>query len=1219
MKKTLIVLILVLTSCANYKAHYKTSVTKTHENSSEIDHTFYLIGDAGGTDLKIKNNTLIDFKKEISVANKNSTVLFLGDNIYPKGLPKKDSENYEDAIYKLNTQITSVENFKGQTVFIPGNHDWYSGIKGLQRQEKIIIKALGKNSFLPENGCPIEKIHINEHIELIVVDSHWYLTNWDKQPTINDDCEIKTIHSFLDEFSGLIKKSRNKTTIVAIHHPLFTDGAHGGKYAFKEHFKPFPVLGTLKNLIRRNGGVSNADLNHEKYLGLKKRLITICQNNPNVIFVSGHEHNLQYIEKDQVKQIVSGSGSKIKAVGTSKNSLFSYATHGFAKLEVYKDGSSKVSFYSSDEKKWIFESQVLSKQEKKESTFKYQDSLPKFKTASIYTTEETTKSKIHQYLWGDRYRKYYSIPVTVPVVNLDTLFGGVEVGRKGGGTQSKSLRLIPKTKDKKYVMRAMKKQGTQYIQASVYKDQYVEGQFKNTAAEDLIMDVFTGSHPYAPFVIADLSKAVGVNHLNPKLYYIPKQSALGDFNESFGDELYMIEEHASSGHGDKMGFGYSNEVISTHDMLKKIHKNENHIVDEKAYIRARLFDMLIGDWDRHQDQWRWLVYKENKKTIYRPLPRDRDQPFSKMSDGALLSTAVKIIPLARLLREYSDDLVDVKGVYIEPYPLDMEFIEKSDANIWLHEAAYIQENLTDQAIEVAFENMPKEVLDETIDDIKSKLKSRRKNLKKIANRYYNYLNKYVTLTGTNKSDYFEITRLDNGKTRITGYRHKGKENQSIMFDRTYDSKLTKEIWVYGLDGEDYFIIKGDGDDMIKIKLIGGQNKDSYELLNTKKAKLYDYKSKKNKILTPKAPKILTDNYETNVFNYKKLKDVIYQFAPSIGANPDDGFKIGGQAVITNKGFERNPFTTKQQFNFNYFSATNGIETKYNLETAYLIGKANFKLDIKYNSPNYSTNFFGYGNETENFNITNKDNFSMNYYRVKIQDFEFKPSLLWYGQTKSTTKLGINYSNKQIENSENRFINLSTNDTFSNKNFLGINAGFHFENKDHKVFPTLGFLFNIDLGYEYNLDDNSGLTFITPEIGFDQKIIENGKLVFATDIKSQINFGKNYLFYQAASIGVNNGLRGFRNQRFTGEKSFVQSTDIRYCISSFKTRLIPLKLGLYSGFDYGKVWLNGDHSENWHTSYGGGLFLNLMDKFTLNTSLFNANERLQFSVSSGWKF
>ena len=103
-------------------------------------------------------------------------------------------------------------------------------------------------------------------------------------------------------------------------------------------------------------------------------------------------------------------------------------------------------------------------------------------------------------------------------------------------------------------MRALRKNGAQYLQAFAFKEQYVEGQFKGTKTEALLMDAFTGSHPYAPFTIGDLSDAIGLYHTNPIMYYVPKQKTIGSFNDDFGDELYMIEERASSGHGDKINF-----------------------------------------------------------------------------------------------------------------------------------------------------------------------------------------------------------------------------------------------------------------------------------------------------------------------------------------------------------------------------------------------------------------------------------------------------------------------------------------------------------------------------------------------------------------------------------------------------------------------------------------------------------------------------------------
>ena len=314
-------------------------------------------------------------------------------------------------------------------------------------------------------------------------------------------------------------------------------------------------------------------------------------------------------------------------------------------------------------------------------------------STSVYTTEETQKSKFHEFLWGKRFRKQYSIPVKAKVALLDTLYGGVTPVRKGGGTQSRSLRL-KNNEGKQYVMRAVRKNETQYIQAAFFKNKYVEESFKNTQSSALILDVFTGAHPYAPLTIPTLSDAIGVYHTNPQLLYVPKQKTLNNFNNEFGDELYLIEEHGSDGHFNLAGEHFTGKIISTEDMLREISSDEDVMVDEASYIKARLFDMLIGDWDRHQDQWRWLQFKENKKTIYRPLPRDRDQVFSKMSDGFLFGTAIKAIPLAKILRKYEDDLKDVKGFNTEPFPLDMTLITSANKDVWDQQVKIITQGIT---------------------------------------------------------------------------------------------------------------------------------------------------------------------------------------------------------------------------------------------------------------------------------------------------------------------------------------------------------------------------------------------------------------------------------------------------------------------------------------------------------------------------------------------
>ncbi|NNC70453.1 MAG: phosphoesterase, partial [Flavobacteriaceae bacterium] len=980
------VLLLLMCSCATYKPQYKsTSTLNEYPQEKKLEHSFYLIGDAGYAIKDTAQAVLNKFQKELSKASKNSTAIFLGDNIYPRGFTDKTEIKRRLAEERIKEQTEVVKNFKGKSIFIPGNHDWYSGVKGLKRQEKFVEDALGKNTFLPEDGCPIEDIDISEDIKLILVDSHWYVTNWNTKPTINDDCEIKTRAAFLEEFSSEIKKARGKTTIVAIHHPMFTNGPHGGQFSFKSHFKPLPILGTLKNIYRKTNGFTNVDIQNKHYNELKKRLVTLAQANDRVVFVSGHEHSLQYLVTDNLKQIVSGSGSKVSATRNVGPGLFSYGTPGYARLDVFKDGSSHAQFYSIVDKKIVFETKVFPEFNQL-NTEVYPESFPDSIAASVYTEEETEASRTKRWLWGERYRKYYSTKVKAPMVDLDTLFGGLVPVRKGGGNQSKSLRLEDKN-GAQYVMRALRKQALRYLQAVLFKDQYIEGQFDDTVIQELLLDVFTGAHPYAPFVVGDLADAVGIYHTNPKLYYVPNQKALAEYNDEFGGELYMIEEHTSEGHNDKASFGYQNKLEDTDDFIKDIHRDEDVILDEASYIRARLFDMLIGDWDRHYDQWRWIEFEENGKKVYRPMPRDRDQAFSIMGDGFLLKTAIKLLPAARLLRNYSEDLKDVKGVNVEPYPLDMEFIQRSGKDVWDAQVKIIQAGVTDEVIDKAFLNMPKEVIDETVEEIKRKLKARRKNLQKISDRYFKYTNQLAIIKGTNKDDWFDIERLPNGETRITGYRIKQGQKADIFIDRIYKKSETKEIWVYALDDDDVFHVYGNGSNEIKLLLLGGQNNDTYDIKNGAKLKYYDFKSKPNTFKSHKGSRRLTDNYFTNIYNYRKLKTSTSLILPALGFNPDDGIRLGASFTKTNYNFERNPFSSQYRLSAFYYFATSGYDLSYKGEWANVFFQnVNFGLNLHFNSPNYATNFFGFGNETINLNAEDDNLFDLDYNRVKIRTF-----------------------------------------------------------------------------------------------------------------------------------------------------------------------------------------------------------------------------------------
>ncbi|MEM9679718.1 MAG: phosphoesterase, partial [Bacteroidota bacterium] len=1041
-----------------------------------------------------------------------------------------------------------------------------------------------------------------------------------------------------DEFESIVKKAVGKTTIIAMYHPLFSHGEYGGQYSFVSHLKPLPVLGTLKNVVRKTGGLSTSDIQNKRYRELKDRLSTLAQENNKVIFVSSHEKSLQYTVQDNIHQIISGAVSETQKVRLTNDGVFAYANQGYATIDVFNDGSSRVKFSPLSEDDTYFETELFKSDIKKEAIQTATD-FPKEVSASIYSIEETQKTGFHKFLWGDRYRDEYSKAVKAPTVRLDTLFGGLTPIRRGGGNQSKSLRLEDKN-GAQYVMRALRKNGVKYLQAVMFKDQYIKGQFEETETESLILDAFTGAHPYAPFVIGDLANAIGVYHTNPVLYFVPKQKALDHYNDDYGNELYMIEEHTSEGHSDKASFGYRDRLISTDEMLAKTNKDEDIRVDEVSYIKSRLFDMLIGDWDRHDDQWRWIEFEEANKKVYRPMPRDRDQAFSIMDDGFLLGAATTLIPTIRMLRSYSDDLKDVKGVNIEPFPLDLAIIQESNKSVWDEQVQLIQKNMTNQVIEKAFLNFPPELNADYIAEIKSKLISRRENLQEISNRYYELINKHCIVRGTNKDDWFDIERLENGNTKITAFRIKENIKADIFHQRVYDHNDTKEIWIYGLGDEDVFNVTGTSKAKIKVRLIGGKNKDTYDVQNGSRLKLYDYKTKKNVLKTNKGLKNLTDDYETNVYDYKKPKANTNQIIPTISSNPDDGFKIGVMETYTHYGFERNPFTSQHNISAAYYFATEGYEINYTGEFANVIGRGNLEVNINYNSPNYAINFFGYGNSTPNPETDEDDNIDVDfdYNRVKIRTFKLKPSIVWRGDLGSIFKLSALYESNEVERTDGRFLDdaidlnnqlnsLAVDETiFDNQDFWGGEMEYHFKNKDHTAFPTLGMQFSLQAGFRNNLDTSKGFAYVIPELGFDYRLIPSGNLVLATDVRAHVNFGDDFEFYQAATLGANTGLRGYRNERFTGKSKFVQSTDLRWNFSDLRTNVLPIHLGVYGGFDYGRVWVddalvfdNDYNSNTLNTSYGGGFFINISDILSFNISAFNSDDDLRIAFKMGFDF
>ncbi len=1205
---------LLLSSCATYHPQYKFPEDQTVSASTveDIDKSFYLIGNAGseGEEASAAIQALGKYIAENN--SKDSYVLFLGNSFHPNGMQPKDKSARKKAKKSMQHQLDALKGFKGKLVVLPGPNEWMGGVDGLELEEDFLKKRFNNKHILqPHNGCPLEGIDINDDIYLLAVDTQWFLEDWDKYPKMNKKCQIKTRKKFFEEIESELKKNATKTIVLAMYHPLYTYGKHGGKYPLIHD----DVFSTLIKQVKIQGAIPKQDRYNERYNQLMDRIRVLTKDIDRLIFVSSLDKSLQYIAHGNVHQIVSGSGSGATAAALGQFGEFAYGGQGFSRLDIGKNSAAEVRFFkahSDGSSELLFQKEIFPPGKGFDFSVLHQN-FPQTVTAKIYDDSLVEKTGFYKTIWGKHYRSVYGTPVTAKTVLLDTLYGGLHVVRAGGGHQTRSLRLED-DEGRTYNMRGMKKSAVQFLQNVIIKDKMVEDDFKNTLPEDLILDFYTAAHPYGAFTIPKLSDAAGILHTNPKLFYVPKQKALGKFNEEYGDELYMIVERPDKNFEGPL-FDYPDDVESTDDLLEKLHRDEKYSLDEKAYIRARVFDMLIGDWDRHNDQWRFTQHDHPDGTVsFLPIPRDRDQVYSNF-DGGLLDVVRTLFNTSRQFQVYGPELKHTKWFNSAGIKLDHALIQNYGEEAWIKEAKYLQDHITDQVIEEAFYDLPKEVQDETAAEIKEKLKGRRDNIVKIAQDYYRYWAKLQIVTGTNKDDYFEITRLPQGKTNIKVYRIKKGEKRDIMVDRTYNARDTKEIWVYGLDDDDVFEVKGNGNNPIFIRIIGGQNNDVYKISNGKRVKVYDQKNKKNTVEQKGGARFrFTDNYQLNVYDYQKNIQSVNLLLPAFGYNPDDGFQIGVSNVFTVNGFQRNPFSQQHRLSAGYYFATESFDINYEGEFANVFGNWNFLLGGYFKHPNFSENYFGFGNET--INPDYEYDFGKDYNRVRIGGYGGSLGIKKDGPYGSTFQFKALYQGVKVEATPDRFITAvepSPTELDETTHFVTLEGTYHYESYDNKVNPTRGMDFHLIAGGTQNLSHTErAFGYINPRVVFYNAITQNRKVVLKTDVQGQFNIGNDFEFYQGAQLGSSTGLRGYRKERFTGKTAAVAGADLRYSFNQFRTALTPIQIGVFGGYDLGRVWVPNDPSSVWHSSYGGGLWINTADLLSGTFNLFTGKEGLRFT-------
>ena len=330
-------------------------------SQDSIQQKIILIGDAGA--LKNGRHPVVSAVRNSIPMDGKTTIIYLGDNLYPTGLPDESAREYYSQRAILDSQIHIADNTNAKVYFIPGNHDWNNGKQGgwetIIRQQVYVDDNGGKNvKFYPEDGCPgPQEVPITPDITLIIMDSQWWIHPYDK-PGIESDCPYKTKAEVLTRLDDLLSRNSKKLVIFAVHHTFRSYGIHGGYFTLKQHvfpltdvfpkaYFPLPGIGSVYPITRGVFGTTE-DMRHPAYASLISDVEKVIKGHQNVIYVAGHEHTLQLIKDSGYFYIVSGAGTKSTRVNKNKKLLFGAEKNGFVTLGISKNKNVNATFYSID-------------------------------------------------------------------------------------------------------------------------------------------------------------------------------------------------------------------------------------------------------------------------------------------------------------------------------------------------------------------------------------------------------------------------------------------------------------------------------------------------------------------------------------------------------------------------------------------------------------------------------------------------------------------------------------------------------------------------------------------------------------------------------------------------------------------------------------------------------------------------------------------------------
>jgi hypothetical protein len=777
-------------------------------------------------------------------------------------------------------------------------------------------------------------------------------------------------------------------------------------------------------------------------------------------------------------------------------------------------------------------------------------------------------STLHRKIFGENYRREYAQQTRLPIIHLSKVGTGLKAVERGGGFQTRSIRLVDSS-GREWTLRGVEK----------YPEVLLPKGLRETFVRDVLKDNMSAQHPFAALVVPVLAEAIGAPHASPLIGWVAPDKGLGELGKDFEGTVCLLEEREPVGKTD-----------NSQKMLRNLREDNSNVFNDKLYLKLKCLDVLIGDWDRHEDQWRWRALKSPGGISYMPVPRDRDQVFYR-SDGWVqhLTQGSWFLPM---MQGYEHQIRNINWFLWEGREINSKWFSAISEHEWNNTVESFCKTMTDEVFERALARLPEPGYSQRHDQLLAQLKARRAALVEMMSEYYRFFNQIVDVELSDRDEQVTIRDAQNGGLSLKVTKNDIGQQGREIYGRDFDPKITREIRVYLHQGKDQLKIES-RNSRILVRVVGEQGSKSFQVTAARrKVRVYTpgdssyYSGRTDKLHLHSSPDSSNTAYVAKDLYQRKL------LFPNLGFNNDDGLALGLTLRLTKPGFRKQPYGSAQSFAVLYSAATSALKFNYKGEWVKVIGNADLLLQASAFAPSNTQNFFGLGNQTS-FDRS----LGISYYRARFNVYNLNPALRWRkGRSVFSAGPALQYYSYDSKENTGRFIsqpaNLNTADSANisrDKGFAGALISYSFDSRDNLLIPGKGVFLDISFNAYKGLNRYSN-TFsqLMASLSIHQRLDHNGGVVLAERIGGGLTAGQP-AFYQSQFLGGQGNLLGYRQFRFSGEQSLYNNLELRVKLGDFVNYVLPGQIGLLGLYDVGRVWKRAEHADLWHHGVGGGLY------------------------------